>query len=100
MRWKEGWTGVDRGVKVAEMARTEISVTVMAAEDLKGSGGFRKMSVYSLVWIDPTMKQSTRVHRKGGRYPEWNDELVFSLGEDVLLFPHSTITIQVSDLRD
>lgn len=78
------------------MVGTEIRVTVMAAEDLKGAGGFRKMSVYSLAWIDPTMKQTTRVHRNGGRYPEWNDELVFSLGEDVQLFPHSTITIQVS----
>lgn len=74
------------------METTELHVTVMAAEDLKG---VRKMSVYSLVWIDPTMKQSTRVHRRGGRYPEWNDELVFRLGEDVVLFPHSTITIQV-----
>lgn len=78
------------------MATTEIRVTVMAAEDLKRVGLLRKMSVYSLVWIDPSMKQQTRVHRKGGRNPEWNDELVFSLGGDVLLFPHSTITIQVS----
>lgn len=77
------------------METTELHVTVVAAEDLKG---VRKMNVYSLVWIDPTLKQSTRVHRKGGRYPEWNDELVFSLGEDVVLFPHSTITIQVTCL--
>lgn len=68
---------------------------VLTAEDLKRDAGFRKMSVYCVLWIDPAMKQSTRVHHKGGRYPEWNDVLVFNLGEDVSLFPHSVITIQV-----
>lgn len=82
-------------VSSESMATTEIRVKVMAAEDLKKDGRFRKMNVYTLMWIDPTAKQSTRVHRKGGRFPQWNDELVFYLGEDVPIFPHSTITIQV-----
>lgn len=77
-------------------AMTEVHIKVLAAESLKRDGLFTKMSVYSLLWIDPAMKQATRVHQKGGRSPHWNDELIFDLGEGVLIFPHSTITIQVS----
>ena len=77
------------------MVREELRVLVLAANDLREDGGLNAMSVYSLLWIDPAMKQSTQVRCEGGRYPVWNEELVFSLGEDVLLFPHSTITIKV-----
>lgn len=61
-------------------AMTEVHIKVLAAESLKRDGLFTKMSVYSLLWIDPAMKQATRVHQKGGRSPHWNDELIFGRG--------------------
>jgi hypothetical protein len=53
------------------------------------------MSVYSLLWIDPASKSATRVHIEGGPHPVWNEDMAFTLGEDVLLHPHPAITIKV-----
>jgi hypothetical protein len=73
----------------------ELRVTVLAARDLKRDGGSRPMSVYSLLWIDPASKSATRVHIEGGPHPVWNEDMAFTLGEDVLLHPHPAITIKV-----
>lgn len=78
------------------MARTELHVTVMGAEDLKKRSKLRRNSVYAVVWIDPAMKRSTRILHRAGRNPIWNDEITFSLGDNVLIYPHSTLTIEVS----
>lgn len=78
------------------MASAEIHLTIMAAEELKSNKRLGKMSVYTVVWLDPAMKQSTRVLRKCGTNPVWNHEITFSLGENVLIYPHSTLTLEVS----
>nr|PNR31866.1 hypothetical protein PHYPA_025989 [Physcomitrium patens] len=76
---------------------TEVHIKVLAAESLKRDGLFTKMSVYSLLWIDPAMKQATRVHQKGGRSPHWNDELIFGRGSTnipTFYHHHSEIVIK------
>lgn len=97
------WSFVGGGLGVLEaswrilaMARTELNVTVMGAEDLKKRNKLRRNSVYAVVWIDPAMKRSTRILHRAGRNPIWNDEIIFSLGDNVLIYPHSTLTIEVS----
>ncbi|XP_073385759.1 uncharacterized protein [Physcomitrium patens] len=77
---------------------TEVHIKVLAAESLKRDGLFTKMSVYSLLWIDPAMKQATRVHQKGGRSPHWNDELIFGRGSTNIptFYHHHSEEITVS----
>ncbi|XP_073389350.1 uncharacterized protein [Physcomitrium patens] len=72
-----------------------LEVTVLAAEDLKNVNICRRMSVYAVAWVTADYKGTTSVRRRAGRNPVWNDTLFFPVNDDILLHPHSALTVQV-----
>jgi Ca2+-dependent lipid-binding protein len=84
------------------MAPMTIEVSVMAAEELHNTSKLGKMSVYTVLWVDPAMKKCTRVLHKIGKNPVWNDRMSLTLvnGDQTLVsYPQSTLTVQVSHLH-
>ncbi|KAH9567121.1 hypothetical protein CY35_03G014500 [Sphagnum magellanicum] len=80
------------------MAPMTIEVSVMAAEELHNTSKLGKMSVYTVLWVDPAMKKCTRVLHKIGKNPVWNDRMSLTLvnGDQTLVsYPQSTLTVQV-----
>ena len=73
-----------------------LEVIVLAAEDLKNVNMVGKMSVYVVAWLENDCKRSTSVRHKTGRNAVWNDALAFPVTDDILLNPHSALTVQVS----
>jgi hypothetical protein len=59
-----------------------------------GAGGERLEEGRRLE-ADERVQSATRVHIEGGPHPVWNEDMAFTLGEDVLLHPHPAITIKV-----
>jgi hypothetical protein len=75
-----------------------LEVVVLAAEDLKNVNMVGKMSVYVVAWLEKDCKRSTSVRHKTRRDAVWNDALAFPVTDDILLNPHSALTVQVSSL--
>ena len=72
-----------------------LEVIVLAAEDLKNVNVVGKMSVYVVAWLENDCKRSTSVRHKTGCNAAWNDALSFPVTDDMLLNPHSALTVQV-----
>ncbi|KAL3700427.1 hypothetical protein R1sor_018449 [Riccia sorocarpa] len=79
-----------------KMAPTELELTIMGADDLKNVNTFGgKMDLMAVVFVDPGWRRSTRVLRKSGRSPVWNDTITLPLGDLIVRNPNSYLTIQV-----
>ncbi|CAM6100848.1 unnamed protein product [Calypogeia fissa] len=76
------------------MAPHTLEMTVMAAEDLKDVATFGKMDVYAVVWVDPFSKRTTRILRKGGKNPVWNEWITVSL-DSVRNCPNAYLSVQI-----
>lgn len=72
-----------------------LEVVILAAEDLKNVNVLGKMSVYVMAWIESALKRSTSVRHKTGKNAVWNDCLFLPVSDDMLLNPHSSLTVQV-----
>lgn len=78
------------------MAHTTIELTIMAADGLKNVSFLRgKMDPFAVAFVDPYFRCSTRVLKKGGSDPVWNDCLRIPVDDRFLYEPNSALTIQV-----
>ncbi|XP_024544688.1 uncharacterized protein LOC112351299 [Selaginella moellendorffii] len=80
-----------------------VEMVVIAGEDLKNvtsllmSGS--KMSSYVVCWVDPCSKRSTRIIKRGGRDPVWNEALSLPVDAIALANPYACLTLQVMSSR-
>lgn len=83
-------------IEAIAMPQPAIELTIMAAEGLKNVSLLRqKMDPYAVAFVDPYAKRSTRVLRRGGKDPVWNDSMEIPLEPRLLHDPAASLTLQV-----
>ncbi|XP_068664346.1 uncharacterized protein [Aristolochia californica] len=74
-----------------------LEINVISAQDLHEVGS--RMHTYSVAWVHPGRKLSTRVDPNGHTNPTWNDKFVFRVDDNFLRSYTSAIMIEIYCLR-
>ncbi|XP_010248679.1 PREDICTED: uncharacterized protein LOC104591520 [Nelumbo nucifera] len=78
-----------------EQSEATLKLTVIGAEGLKGIRFLGRMKSFTVAWVDPQVKRSTRILNSSSTSPIWNEQLSFPLSYQTLQNPNSRIMIQV-----
>lgn len=74
-----------------------LELNVISAQDLAPVS--RSMRTYSVAWVHPDRKLSTRVDTHGHNNPTWNDKFVFRVDDEFLHADTSAVMIEIYALH-
>ncbi|GLJ50686.1 hypothetical protein SUGI_1079820 [Cryptomeria japonica] len=79
------------------MEKKRLEVNIISAQDLEKPllRRFRRMKTYAVAWICRNEKMSTRIDRRGGVFPTWNDKLILSLEDRFLQSQTCALTVNI-----
>uniref|UniRef100_A0A7N0VJM0 C2 domain-containing protein n=1 Tax=Kalanchoe fedtschenkoi TaxID=63787 RepID=A0A7N0VJM0_KALFE len=70
-----------------------LEITVISAQDL--SAAAKNMKTYSVAWVNPDRKLTTRIDNDGHTNPNWNDKFIFRVDDAFLECETSAVMIEI-----